>query len=112
MATGTNFTIVLPPDNHTMKDTTLKCTQCQPTPTPKMNQCHPLMYRSEAHQQLSKRAAQEAHTEKGITNKGHPSKVTQTIASLCLLKPWRRPQRSSLEPLYLETTLPLAHNMR
>src|SRR5216683_4139743 len=71
------------------------------------------MYRLEAHKQLSNQAAQEAHTEKGTANKEYPSELTRTVALLCLLKPWRRPQRSSLVPLYLEeTTLPLAHNTR
>src|SRR6266851_5709665 len=71
------------------------------------------MYRSEAHKRLSNQAAWEAHTEKGTANKKHPSELMRTVASLCLLKPWRRPQRSSLEPLYLEEmTLPLARSIR
>src|SRR6266851_5636061 len=71
------------------------------------------MYRSEAHEQLSKRAAQKAHTEKGTNNKGHPSEQTQAIALLCLHKPWRRTPRPSLEPLYLEeTTLPTQSSTR
>src|SRR6266851_4135131 len=71
------------------------------------------MYRSEAHEQLSKQTAQEAHTEKGATSKEPPSEQTRTVASLCLHKPWRRTPRPSLEPLYLEeTTLPTQSNMR
>src|SRR6266851_9719942 len=113
MASGTSFTIASPPDSHIMKDTTSKCTPPPSTQTLKTNQCPRSTYRSEAHKQLSNQAAQEAHTEKGTANKEHLSELTRTVASLCLLKPWRRPQRSSLEPLYLEeTTLPLAHNTR
>src|SRR6266851_2562486 len=71
------------------------------------------MYRSEAHKRLSNQAAWEAHTEKGTATKKCPSELMRTVASLCLLKPWRRPQRSSLKPLYLEEmTLPLARSTR
>ncbi len=71
------------------------------------------MYRSEAHERLLKQTAQEAHTEKGATNKELPSEQTRTVASLCLHKPWRRIPRRSLEPLYLEeTNLPIQSNTR
>ncbi len=71
------------------------------------------MYRSEAHRQLSSQAAREAHSGKEMTNKERLSKLMRTVASLCLLKPWRRLQKSSLEPLYLEeTTLPLSRSTR
>ena len=71
------------------------------------------MYRSEAHEQLSKQTAQEAHTEKGAITRELPSEQTRTVASLCLHKPWRRTPRPSLEPLYLEeTTLPIQYSTR
>src|SRR6266851_3281860 len=60
------------------------------------------MYRSEAHEQLSKQTAQEAHTEKGATSKEPTSEQTRTVASLCLHNPWRRTPRPSLEPSYQE----------
>src|SRR6266851_8959059 len=113
MASGTSFTIASPPDSHIMKDTTSKCTPPPSTQTLKTNQCPRSTYRSEAHKQLSNQAAWEAYTEKGTINKEPPNELTRTVASLCLLKPWQRPQRSSLEPLYLEEmTLPVACNMR
>ena len=96
-----------------MKGTTSKSIQPQSTQKPKTNQHPRLMYRSEAHEQLSKQTAREAHTEKGATTKGPPSELTRTVASLCLHKPWRRTPRRSLEPLYLETTsLPSQPPMR
>ncbi len=102
-----NSTIALPPDSHTTKGTTSKSTQPLTTQKPKTSQHHRSTYRSEAHEQLSKQIAQEAHTEKGATSKELPSELTRTIASLCLHKPWLRTPRRSLEPLYLEeTTLP------
>ena len=102
-----NSTIALPPDSHTTKGTTSKSTQPLTTQKPKTSQHHRSTYRSEAHEQLSKQIAQEAHTEKGATSKEPPSKQTRTVASLCLHKPWQRTPRPSLEPLYLEeTTLP------
>src|SRR6266851_3919184 len=71
------------------------------------------MYRSEAHERLSKQTAQKAHTEKGAISKELPSEQTRTVASLCLHKPWRRTPRRSLEPLYLETmTLPSQSSTR
>src|SRR6266851_7307568 len=107
MASGTSFTIASPPDSHTTKDTTSKCIPPLSIQTLKTNRHPRSTYRSEAHKQLSNQVAWEAHTEKGTANKEHPSELMRTVASLCLLKPWRRPQRSSLEPLYLEEmTLP------
>src|SRR6266853_2022530 len=99
-----NSIIALPADNHTTKGTTLKSIQPRTTRIPKTNRHHRSTYRSEAHEQLSKQTAQEAHTEKGATSKELPSEQTRTVASLCLHKPWRRIPRRSLEPLYLETT--------
>src|SRR5216683_2424355 len=101
MDSGTNSTIASPPDNHTTKGTTLKCTLLQRTQTPKMNRHPRLTYKSEAHERLSKQMAQEAHTGNEANNKEHPSEQTRTIASLCLHKPWRRTPRPSLKLLYL-----------
>src|SRR6266851_4950674 len=96
-----------------MKGTTSKSILPPRTQTPKTNRHPRSMYRSEAHERLLKQTAQEAHTEKGATNKELPSEQTRTVASLCLHKPWRRTPRPSLEPLYLEeTTLPIQSNMR
>src|SRR5229473_4187732 len=96
-----------------MKGTTSKSTQPRITQKPKTNQHPRSTYRSEAHEQLSKQTAQEAHTEKGAISKELPSEQTRTIASLCLHKHWRRTPRRSLEPLYLETTsLPSQPPMR
>src|SRR5712671_3908057 len=99
-----NSTIVSPQGNHTTKGTTSKSTQPPRTQKPKTNRHPQSTYRSEAHEQLSKQTAREAHTEKGATTKEPPSEQTRTVASLCLHKPWRRTSRRSLEPLYLETT--------
>ncbi len=108
-----NSTIVSPQGNHTTKGTTSKSTQPPRTQKPKTNRHPRSTYRSEAHEQLSKQTAQEAHTEKGATSKELPSEQTRTVASLCLHKPWRRTPRPSLEPLYLEeTTLPIQYSMR
>src|SRR6266851_5451906 len=101
---GTNSTIASPPANHTTKGTTSKSTQPPTTPKPKTNRHLRSTYRSEAHEQLSKQTAQEAHTEKGAISKELPSEQTRTVALLCLHKHWRRTPRRSLEPLYLETT--------
>src|SRR5712671_3814854 len=106
-------TIVSPQGNHTTKGTTLKSTQPPHTQKPKTNRHPRLTYRSEAHEQLSKQTAREAHTEKGAISKELPSEQTRTVASLCLHKPWRRTPRPSLKPLYLEeTTLPTQFSMR
>src|SRR5712671_6791903 len=106
-------TIVSPQGNHTTKGTTLKSTQPPHTQKPKTNQQPRLTYRSEAHEQLSKQTAREAHTEKGAISKELPSEQTRTVASLCLHKPWRRTPRPSLKPLYLEAmTLPIQSSTR
>src|SRR5216683_963429 len=108
-----NSTIASPPDNHTTKGTTSKSIRLLTTQKPKTNRHPRSTYRSEAHEQLSKQTAQEAHTEKGATSKELPSEQTRTVASLCLHKPWRRTPRRSLEPLYLEaTTLPTQSSTR
>src|SRR6266851_982098 len=99
-----NSTIASPPDNRTTKGITSKSIRPRTTQKPKTNRHPRSTYRSEAHEQLSKQIAQEAHTEKGAITKEPPSEQTRTVASLCLHKPWRRTQRRSLEPLYLETT--------
>src|SRR6266851_5096095 len=114
MATGMSFTIASPLNNHITKDTKLKCTQHPSTLIPRKSQYPLLMNKSEAHQLLSKQAAWEAHIEKGVPDKEPLLDVTHAVAMLCLCKPWRRPQRSSLEPLYLEAmmNLPLACSMR
>jgi hypothetical protein len=71
------------------------------TTTPKKNQLTLPMYISETHQQLSSRAAQEAHITYGPSNKGHPADLstsqTHAIATLCLHKPWRK-QKQYHEP--------------
>src|SRR6266851_4766614 len=106
-------TIVSPQGNHTTKGTTLKSTQPPRTQKPKTNRRPRSTYRSEAHTQLSKQTAREAHTGKGAISKELPSEQTRTVASLCLHKPWRRTPRSSLEPLYLEEmTLPIQSSTR
>src|SRR6266853_5125176 len=106
-------TIVSPQGNHTTKGTTLKSTQPPHTQKPKTNRHPRSTYRSEAHEQLSKQTAQEAHTKNGATSKEPPSEQTRTVASLCLHKPWRRTPRPSLEPLYLEEmTLPTQSSTR
>ena len=110
---GTNFITACPLDDPTTKDTTSKCTQPQYTQILKMNQPPRSTYRSEAHKQLSKQTAQEAHTTKEAIGKEPSSEQTRTVASLCLRKPWRRTLRPSLEPLYLEaTTLPTQASTR
>ncbi len=106
-------TIVSPQGNHTTKGTTLKSTRPPRIQKLKTNRHPRSTYRSEAHEQLSKQTAREAHTEKGVTTKELPSEQTRTVASLCLHKPWRRTLRRSLEPLYLEeTTLPTQSSTR
>src|SRR5712671_2263093 len=108
-----NSTIASPLDNHTTKGTTSKSTQPPTTQKPKTNRHPRSTYRSEAHEQLLKQTAQEAHTEKGATSKELPSEQTRTVALLCLHIPWRRTPRQSLGPLYLEaTTLPIQSNTR
>src|SRR5216683_4988308 len=108
-----NSTIASPPDNHITKGTTLKSIQHQCIQIPKTNRHPQSTYRSEAHEQLSKQTAQEAHTAREATDKEPPSEQTRTVASLCLHKPWRRAPRRSLEPLYLEEmTLPTQSNTR
>src|SRR5216683_3478235 len=108
-----NSTIASPPGNHIMKGTTLKSIQHQYIQIPKTNRHPQSTYRSEAHEQLLKQTAQEAHTTKEATDKEPPSKQTRTVASLCLHKPWRRTPRPSLKPLYLGTTsLPSHPSMR
>ena len=68
-------------------------------------------YKSEAHQQLSTQAAQEAHTVPGVSNSGHPpdqnDSQTHLIAALCLLKLWQR-RKLLHKPLWEEEvrTLP------
>src|SRR6266851_918136 len=106
-------TIVSPQGNHTTKGTTLKSTQPPHTQKPKTNRRPRSTYRSETHEQLSKQTAWEAHTGKEPITKEPPSEQTRTVALLCLHKPWRRPPRRSLEPLYLEaTTLPSQSSTR
>src|SRR5713101_2349744 len=108
-----NSTIASPLDGHIMKGTTLKYIQPRYIQIPKKNRQPRSTYRSEAHEQLSKQTAQEAHTAKGTTSREPPSEQTRTVASLCLHKPWRRTPRPSLEPLYLEeTTLPTQFSTR
>ncbi len=97
-----------------MKDTKSRCTQHQCTLKPRTSQYPLLMYKSEAHQWLSKQVAQEAHAEKEEPSRTLPLEVMHTVAALCLHKPWRQLWRSSLKPLYLETmmTLPRERSMR
>src|SRR6266851_3698727 len=110
-------TIASHPDSRTTKDTRSKSTQPLLTQIQRTSLFPLLTYKSEAHQQLSEQTAQEAHTETGVSNKGHPpdnQSTTHAVATLCLHKPWRQRQRPSLKPLYLEemTSLPLATNIR
>ena len=64
-----------------------------------------LTYKLEAHRQLLIQTAQEAHTAPEVSNLGHPpdqnDSQTHLIATLCLLKPWRR-RRPLHEPLWEE----------
>ncbi len=104
-------------DSCTTKDTKSKCIRPQSTQIQRKSLCLLSMYKSEMHQQLSKQAAQEAHTETETPNKrplSDDQSMTHTIATLCLHKPWRQQPRPSLEPLYVRgmTNLPPTPNIR
>ncbi len=91
MASGTNSTIASPQDNLTMKDTKSKSTQPPLTLIQRMSLPPLSTCRSEAHQQLLKQVAQEAHTEKETPIQEHftiKQTVTHAVATLCLYKPW------------------------